>query len=228
MHDKTQVFPLTNGDYVHTRLTHSLEVMNLAVSLGSSLCRNADFVAAYGKEKALLLEQQICAVLKTAAFVHDIGNPPFGHYGEDTIKRYFKSGRWRKYAADCSPVDLAFYEAHSHDFTEFDGNAEGFRILAKGQYLGDLYGLNLTFAVLGAFMKYPNPERGDKKGYVGLHKHGVFATEEQVMETAKGLSDLGIHVFRAGIWKPRTHPGSFEGVGVPGLKWMQKVNMPLL
>ena len=47
-------------------------------------------------------------------------------------------------------------------------------------------------------------------------------TEEQVMETAKGLKELGINVFRAGIWKPRTHPGSFEGVGAPGLKWMQR------
>ena len=47
-------------------------------------------------------------------------------------------------------------------------------------------------------------------------------SEEQIMETAKGLKDLGINVFRAGIWKPRTHPGCFEGIGVPGLKWMQK------
>ena len=48
-------------------------------------------------------------------------------------------------------------------------------------------------------------------------------SEEQLMETAKGLKELGINVFRAGIWKPRTHPGSFEGIGAPGLKWMQKV-----
>ena len=89
MHDKTQVYPLTSGDYVHTRLTHSLEVMNIAVSLGSSLCRNDEFIEEYGKQEALELEQKICAVLKTAAFVHDIGNPPFGHYGEDTIQKYF-------------------------------------------------------------------------------------------------------------------------------------------
>ena len=96
MHDKTQVFPLTSGDYVHTRLTHSLEVMNIAVSLGSSLCRNEEFVALYegdnhNKEKVFELEQKICAVLKTAAFVHDIGNPPFGHYGEATIQAYFEN-----------------------------------------------------------------------------------------------------------------------------------------
>ncbi|MBQ9889337.1 MAG: bifunctional 3-deoxy-7-phosphoheptulonate synthase/chorismate mutase type II [Bacteroidales bacterium] len=70
-------------------------------------------------------------------------------------------------------------------------------------------------------------------GFFTLPKPMIIAgpcsaeTEEQVMETAKGLSDLGIHVFRAGIWKPRTHPGSFEGVGVPGLKWMQKVKREL-
>ena len=47
-------------------------------------------------------------------------------------------------------------------------------------------------------------------------------SEEQVMETAKGLREMGINVYRAGIWKPRTHPGSFEGAGAEGLRWMQK------
>ena len=70
---------------------------------------------------------------------------------------------------------------------------------------------------------------GTEWGFFTLPRPMVIAgpcsaeTEEQVMTTAKGLADLGIHVFRAGIWKPRTHPGSFEGVGVPGLKWLQKV-----
>lgn len=196
MHDKTQVFPLTSGDYVHTRLTHSLEVMNIAVSLGSSLCRNEEFVALYegegrGKKKVFELEQKICAVLKTAAFVHDIGNPPFGHYGEDTIQKYFTDERWKKYLI-INDDDLddeqkkkrvtelwQEYDSHKIDFTEFDGNAEGFRILTKGQYLGDLYGLNLTYATLGAYLKYPN-EGEKEEGYVGRHKHGIFATEHEI------------------------------------------------
>lgn len=66
-------------------------------------------------------------------------------------------------------------------------------------------------------------------GFFTLPRPSVIAgpcsaeSEEQIMETARGLKEFGINVFRAGIWKPRTHPGSFEGIGVPGLKWLQKV-----
>lgn len=178
MHDKTQVYPLTSGDYVHTRLTHSLEVMNIAVSLGSSLCRNDEFIEEYGKQEALELEQKICAVLKTAAFVHDIGNPPFGHYGEDTIQKYFDKLEIIK--ENWKPEDWSFYKENNIDFSQFDGNAEGFRILTRGQYLGDLNGLNLTYATLGTYLKYPNPGAKNKKGYVGIHKHGIFATEHEI------------------------------------------------
>ena len=180
MHDKTQVFPLTSGDSVHTRLTHSLEVMNIAVSLGSSMCRNKEFRDTYGENSAYELEQKICAILKTAAFVHDIGNPPYGHYGEDTIQKYFDKSNWRKFIQGFEEKEIKFVEDHILDFTEFDGNTEGFRILTRGQYLGDLNGLNLTFASLGAYLKYPNNGPVEKEGYIGNHKHGIFATEEDV------------------------------------------------
>lgn len=171
MHDKTQVFPLTSGDYVHTRLTHSLEVMNIAQSMGWAYCRNEEFVSLY-KEEAFDLEREITAILKTAAFVHDIGNPPFGHYGEDTIQNYFMQGNGKKYVDDMQ-------ESFVYDFTQFDGNAQGFRVLSKMQYLGDLSGLNLTHATLGAYLKYPNIGKKDRGGYVGMHKHGVFKSEEE-------------------------------------------------
>ncbi len=180
MHDKTQVFPLTSGDYVHTRLTHSLEVMNIAVSLGSSLCRNDEFKKEYGIKGAYELEQKICAILKTAAFVHDIGNPPFGHYGEQTIQDYFTSNRWLAFLPEEMKEEYGEYDFNHFDFTEFDGNAEGFRILTRGQYLGDLYGLNLTYATLGAYLKYPNSDPKEKEGYIGKHKHGIFKTEKEI------------------------------------------------
>ena len=90
MHDKAQVMPLTSGDSVHTRLTHSIELMSIAYSLGINLCRNKDFIDAYGEDKAMEYERTIPMILKTAAFVHDIGNPPFGHFGETIIQNYFK------------------------------------------------------------------------------------------------------------------------------------------
>lgn len=170
MHDKAQVMPLTTGDSVHTRLTHSIEVMSIAYSLGISLCRDEDFVTMYGQSKAIEYERMIPMILKTAAFVHDIGNPPFGHFGETIIQNYFKEYLKKRIVTDKEALD----------FTCFDGNAEGFRILTRLQYIGDLSGLNLTYATLAAYSKYPNDGSIDKK-YIGTKKHGVFISESDIL-----------------------------------------------
>ena len=170
MHDKAQVVPLTTGDSVHTRLTHSIEVMSIAYSLGISLCRDKEFVDLYGQEKAIEYERMIPMILKTAAFVHDIGNPPFGHFGETIIQNYFKEYLKKRIITDKEALD----------FTCFDGNAEGFRILTRLQYIGDLSGLNLTYTTLAAYSKYPNDNRIDKK-YIGTKKHGVFTSESDIL-----------------------------------------------
>lgn len=169
MHDKAQVMPLTTGDSVHTRLTHSIEVMSIAYSLGISLCRDKDFIEVYGKEEAMELERTIPMILKTAAFFHDIGNPPFGHFGEAVIQNYFKEYLKKRIVTDKQALD----------FTCFDGNAEGFRILTRLQYIGDLSGLNLTYATLAAYSKYPNDNIPDKS-YIGRKKHGVFTSESDI------------------------------------------------
>lgn len=169
MHDKAQVMPLTTGDSVHTRLTHSIEVMSIAYSLGISLCRDKDFIEVYGKDKAMELERTIPMILKTAAFVHDIGNSPFGHFGETIIQNYFKEYLKKRIVTDKQALD----------FTCFDGNAEGFRILTRLQYIGDLSGLNLTYATLAAYSKYPNDNTPDKS-YIGRKKHGVFTSESDI------------------------------------------------
>lgn len=169
MHDKAQVMPLTTGDSVHTRLTHSIEVMSIAYSLGISLCRDQNFIEVYGKDKAMELERTIPMILKTAAFIHDIGNPPFGHFGETIIQNYFKEYLKKRIVTDKQALD----------FTCFDGNAEGFRILTRLQYIGDLSGLNLTYATLAAYSKYPNDNKPDKS-YIGRKKHGVFTSESDI------------------------------------------------
>lgn len=170
MHDKAQVMPLTTGDSVHTRLTHSIEVMSIAYSLGITLCRDQNFVDLYGPEKAVQYERMIPIILKTAAFVHDIGNPPFGHFGETIIQNYFKEYLKKRIITDKEALD----------FTCFDGNAEGFRILTRLQYIGDLSGLNLTYTTLAAYTKYPNDNNIDKK-YIGAKKHGVFTSESDIL-----------------------------------------------
>lgn len=170
MHDKTQVMPLSTGDSVHTRLTHSLEVMSIAYSLGIALCRDEEFQKLYGNN-AFQYERDIPMILKTAALVHDIGNPPFGHFGETVIQNYFEEHF----------ENLKITDKEKLDFTRFDGNAQGFRILTRLQYLGDLAGLNLTYATLAAYTKYPNT--GDKKTtYIGSKKHGVFTSEDDVFQ----------------------------------------------
>lgn len=170
MHDKTQVMPLSTGDSVHTRLTHCMEVMSIAYSLGIALCRDKDFKETYGG-KAVKYERDIPIILKTAALVHDIGNPPFGHFGETIIQNYFKKYLEKRRITDEQALD----------FTCFDGNAQGFRILTRLQYLGDLAGLNLTYSTLAAYTKYPNVGKIDKT-YIGKKKHGVFTSEGDILK----------------------------------------------
>lgn len=184
MHDKTQVIPLSSGDCILTRLTHSLHVMNIAESLACNYTRSTEFKALYGKneEKTFLDAQYIRAILKSASLIHDIGNPPFGHFGEDTIKDYFVNF-FKPGGHNISEIELD--KAEKIDFTQFDGNALGFRIVSKLQYAGRLDGLNLTYGTLGAYLKYPNEgpkekDKGEEKAYVGKHKHGIFKTEHDL------------------------------------------------
>ena len=179
MHDKTQVIPLSSGDCILTRLTHSMHVMNIAESLACNYVRSENFKNLYKYEEEAFEDAQcIRAILKTASLLHDIGNPPFGHFGEDTIKDYFEkflnSDEGRRIACDLSEDEII-------DFTQFDGNAQGIRIVSKLQYTGTLDGLNLTYGTLGAYLKYPN--EGAKEGgenNVENHKHGIFVTERDL------------------------------------------------
>jgi dGTPase len=140
--DKTQVFPLSRSDYVRTRLTHSLEASCVGRSLGAMVGREIidrhqlpDVDAA-----------DFGAIVAAACLAHDIGNPPFGHAGEDAIREWFKaSGLLEKY--ELSPAQRA-------DLTHYEGNAQGFRILTRLQSPANP-GLQLTSAVLATFAKYP-------------------------------------------------------------------------
>lgn len=203
LHDKTQVFPLTSDDNIHSRLTHSMEVMNIGLSFAIYLCGNDEFKAKTGLSEIDIL-RKISPILKTSCLVHDIGNPPFGHFGEVVIQEYFKDlftnlERAYKEENNTSEISKFIYsglnarqrvelkesflqnDCLKYDYTQFDGNAEGFRVLTKLQYLGDLYGLNLTYATLASTLKYPNCGAKDKDGYIGVHKHGVFYTEKDAL-----------------------------------------------
>lgn len=180
MHDKTQVIPLTNGDAILTRLTHSIHVMNIAESLILNYTRSKQFCDENTDlEKQFELASALMAIARSAAFVHDVGNPPFGHFGEDVIQEYFSLHTERQNCFSADSKDEEQIRRKGLDFTQFDGNAQGFRILTRLQYIGALDGLNLTYATLAAYMKYPNPGKKDKS-YIGTKKHGVFWSEEKV------------------------------------------------
>lgn len=204
MHDKTQVIPLTNGDSVLTRLTHSIQVMNLAESLINNYCRSEEFKRQYTGEEGYALAANLVAIVRAAAFVHDVGNPPFGHFGETIIQDYFREKRELLKSQFLKEEDsTAEVDRKILDFTEFDGNAQGLRILTKLQYMGNLDGLNLTYATLAAYMKYPNPGVVDKS-YIGTKKHGVFCSEESIFKKIVDECKL-----REASRRIRRHPLSF-------------------
>lgn len=187
MHDKTQVFPLTTDDNIHSRLTHSMEVMAIGHSLGIRICEKDDFASAVGSDKINLF-REIPVLLKNACLVHDIGNPPFGHFGETVIKEYFKKTfakekeKEEKAESENKKVKtLKLTPEQQEDFTNFDGNAQGFRVLTKLQILNDVFGLNLTFGTLASYTKYPNYGKIDKSK-IGKKKRGVFQSEIKYLE----------------------------------------------
>lgn len=195
MHDKTQVFPLTNDDNIHSRLTHSLEVMSVGESIALNIIYNDKFKIISSLEPTDVL-RIIPTIVKNACLVHDIGNPPFGHFGETVIQEYFK----KLFLSDRENEEknlkprFELNNIERQDFEFFDGNAQGLRVLTKLQVLDDPYGLNLTFATLGAYIKYPNFNEliSDKSSveYLTRKKRGIFQSEKEYFKTV--ASNLGI------------------------------------
>ncbi|HKM94726.1 MAG TPA: deoxyguanosinetriphosphate triphosphohydrolase [Prolixibacteraceae bacterium] len=143
MQNKTQVFPLPGSVFVHNRLTHSLEVASVGRSLGNMVSAQLEKM---NIEHPLLTE--IGSVVAAASLAHDMGNPPFGHSGEDAIKAFFTNGEGRSLRTEVN-------EAEWKDLTLFDGNANAFRVLShqfKGRRVG---GFALTYTMLASIVKYP-------------------------------------------------------------------------
>lgn len=180
LQDKTQVIPLSKTSFVHTRLTHSMEVSVVGRSLGRA-------VGNYILEKYPNLQtlgyqaNDFGAIVAAAALAHDIGNPPFGHSGEKAIGEFF---RYKK-GADVKPF---LSEKEYEDLCSFEGNANGFRILNESRP-GVEGGLRLSFATLGAFTKYPKeslPVRPTKN--ISDKKYGFFQSERDFfVDVASGL-----------------------------------------
>lgn len=188
MQDKAQVFPLSGSDYVRTRLTHSLEVSSVGRSLGM-LC--GEFVLR--REPGLAIgAQDFGNIVAAACLAHDIGNPPFGHSGEDAIQSWFND--------EGAPHIAALTPAQQADFCKFEGNAQGFRLITRLQNAVNHGGFQLTHAVLATYAKYPRGSilDGADKRRVSEKKFGYYDDDAAnfalvAQETGLPRKDNGAH-----------------------------------
>ena len=171
LQDKTQVIPLSKTSFVHTRLTHSIEVSVVGRSLGRAVGKHV--LTKYPHLHELGYQtNDFGAIIAAAAVAHDIGNPPFGHSGEKAIGEFFQ---FKKGTA----IKHLLTEAQYADLCSFEGNANGFRILNETR-LGAEGGLRLTYATLGAFTKYPKeslPVRPTDR--IADKKYGFFQGDKK-------------------------------------------------
>ncbi|WP_313043316.1 deoxyguanosinetriphosphate triphosphohydrolase [Acinetobacter sp.] len=183
---KTQVHPLTQHDGIHTRLTHSLEVSCIGRSLG--------MLAAEKIKDELpmwISPADVGAIIQAACLAHDIGNPPFGHAGEYAIREWFDDASHTNFLKDLSPEEEA-------DVRQFEGNAQGLRLLTKIDYHPNDGGMRLTYATLGAYLKYPwlsktIASQGNKPASQRA-KFGCYQAEKDILQQIAeqlGLIQLG-------------------------------------
>ncbi|MBO4300140.1 MAG: dNTP triphosphohydrolase, partial [Desulfovibrio sp.] len=177
---KTQVHPLVRNDHIHNRLTHSLEVScvgrSLGLSVGEELRRAGDLPDPFTPE-------HLGQILQAACLAHDIGNPPFGHAGEEAIRDWFAEAVKGPYFRELTQDVLA-------DFLCFDGNAQGFRVINTLENNKDRGGLRLTFPVIATLVKYPCSS-SEARGR-GRNKFNFYAAERDLF--GEVLTTLGLSV----------------------------------
>lgn len=172
LQDKTQVIPLSETDFVHTRLTHSLEVSVVGRSLGRLVGKKLLEKHPHLQNVHGYQSNDFGVIVAAAALAHDIGNPPFGHSGEKAIGEFFINGEGKKYKDQLTPKEY-------QDLCDFEGNANGFKILTESR-VGRQGGLRLSYATLGAFTKYPKeslPKKPTK--HIADKKYGFFQSEKE-------------------------------------------------
>jgi dGTPase len=171
LQDKAQVFPLEPHDAVRTRLTHSLEVASIARGIAIAVSQ----WLVEKKEIDIGREREIEAIAAAAGLIHDLGNPPFGHTGEEAIREWFQKRR----GLELLRSELSGNDQLIQDLLKFEGNAQTLRLVSKLQILADFNGLNLTFGTLSAARKYiARSDEADKKhADHAKSKPGFFASE---------------------------------------------------
>ena len=183
LQDKTQVIPLSKTDFVHTRLTHSLEVSVVGRSIGRLVGKKIIEKYPYLQEIHGFQMNDFGAIVAAASLAHDIGNPPFGHSGEKAIGEYFSTGNGQKYQTALSKKEW-------QDLIDFEGNANGFSVLTSSRP-GNEGGLRISYATLGAYMKYPKESLPKKPtSNIADKKYGFFQSDVKFFKEV--ASELGM------------------------------------
>jgi dGTPase len=183
LQDKTQVIPLSKTDFVHTRLTHSLEVSVVGRSIGRLVGKKILEKYPHLQEIHGYQANDFGAIVAAASLAHDIGNPPFGHSGEKAIGEYFKMGKGMDFKSRLSAKEW-------QDLIDFEGNANGFSVLSTSR-AGIEGGIRLAYATLGAYMKYPKeslPKKPTRQ--VSDKKYGFFQQDKVFFQEV--ATDLGL------------------------------------
>ena len=183
LQNKTQVFPLPGSVFVHNRLTHSLEVSSVGRSLGSVV---GDFIFKnyendLDENARNFYQHQLHNVIAAACLCHDVGNPAFGHSGEDAIASYFEKNE--------RDLKQKFSEKEWADLVNFEGNANAIRVLTHQQKGKDEGGTQLTYSTLASIAKYPCEAIAKKKGVIHRKKFGFFQNEKDTfLEIARSVN----------------------------------------
>lgn len=190
LQNKTQVFPLPGPVFVHNRLTHSLEVASVGRSLGRMV---GSAIADKYKDTSFSFQEfyryELATVIASACLAHDIGNPPFGHSGEDAIRAYFNELD----AETMQKLNVSLTPNQLKDFQKFEGNSNAFRILTHAFNEPVAGGYNLTLTTLAAIVKYPSTSLdgfNKANGFISCKKSGFFDTEINTYQSL--ANEMGI------------------------------------
>lgn len=197
LQDKTQVIPFSKKSFVHTRLTHSLEVSVVGRSLGRKTGKIIIEKYPHLKETYGFQSNDFGAIVAAASLAHDIGNPPFGHSGEMAIGDYFKNGNGSNFKNQLNPQQY-------QDLCDFEGNANGFKIVSENK-IGIPGGLRLSYATLGAFTKYPKGSIPIKpSAHIKDKKFGFFESQNEFFNNV--ALELGLNQSNGNFFR---HPLAF-------------------
>ena len=193
LQDKAQVFPLEKLDFVRTRLTHSLEVSSIGKSFGISIgCKIIKKTENYEDKVTADMVEDIGNILACAGLIHDLGNPPFGPFGEVAIREWFEGKLFENedgsYTFRYDKYEFVLDKQEGLDLLNFEGNAQGLRILTKLHFVIDRHGMNLTTGVLSSIIKYPISSLELERS--GLKKIGYYKSEEKTFREIAENTDI--------------------------------------